>query len=1047
MQERKRIIDLAKVSPDWDKNIEKMAEGFLPTYEQIFCSDDDLFGSLGIFEKKQKDDPTQNETSPHAHEGKIIKNSRENDQLGKYSNISLINTGGLDGNIEQLDAEKSRWTNKEEALSNDNSNKLLVTSSILGPEFTTSKFVPLAKNNLNRLEMNEAEGAEKHPSKDTAEVPLDFYQRTSFYFPRCDFPFQMESFFQKKRTLDEMFRIIQTKMTAGMDIWLMASRKESVVHLLNFFSELSPGLSLPPVIEREIIRQTNKNKQDSSGIHQFSEKDKKKPVAGSLTICIGRIQRGFQDKKIAIWCDHEVFGLASKKRQESVIPFFEKSYIDSQTNEESQSARIWIEQLMDLKEGGYVVHLNEGIGIFRGLVQLKTEEMKKDYLKLEYLDKAFLYVPIEQMMLVEKFVGGDGAKQLSKLGGSGWSNLKKRVKEKSQKLAKQLIELYGKRQVLQSTPMGADDYFQKDFEWRFPYEETEDQLKVIEEIKEDLMQNTLTDRLLVADVGFGKTEVALRAAFKVIINGFQVVFLAPTTILTEQHYINFVERFKDMPVNIGLLNRNVSKKKEIEIRGMVLSGEIDLLISTHKIFSKKIQFKKLGLFVIDEEQRFGVKQKENLKERYPEVNTLSLSATPIPRTLHMAMSGIRDISIINTPPQGRQQIRTSVLAYDEGIVQKAIFTELQRGGQVFYVYNFVKGIETEVEKIKKLIPNAKVGFAHGQAKSEKEKKAHFDTLEAFVAGEIDILVTTSIIENGIDIKNANTLILVGAERFGLAQLYQIRGRIGRSSRKAFAYFFYPAKLDLGTSAKKRLQSLSENTALGSGFHLSMRDLEIRGAGNLLGAEQSGSISLVGYDLYCKLLKESIANVSSKKEVPSWVCMVDVRYDGSIEDEYIEDNAEKIRLYRLIASVESEEDAEKLKNTIRDRYGSYPQVVEKLFAILAVRLKAKKALILSISEKMEVIYFDFFALAFDKGGRDANRVKKNIFDFLSGKVRNDEEADIFPKLSWSEESRRLLVRKKKNPKVAETVGQQKKIREKEFWEKMDNINIILDRLLC
>ena len=603
--------------------------------------------------------------------------------------------------------------------------------------------------------------------------------------------------------------------------------------------------------------------------------------------------------------------------------------------------------------------MNHGIGRFKELRRLtsgNTIKVEKDYLYLVYANSAGIFVPIDQIHLLQKYIGRQTPK-LDKIGGTAWEKIKTRVKSKVKEIAEELIALYSKREALVSQPFPRDSIWQKDFEEQFAYPLTADQSKAVTEIKNDLETARPMDRLLCGDVGFGKTEVAMRIIFKVVMANKQAIFIAPTTILTQQHYKNFQTRFQDFPINIELLNRFTAREQENEILLKLAKGEIDILLGTHKLFSKKIKFLNLGLLVIDEEHKFGVIQKENLRNKYPLVDTLALSATPIPRTLHMSLINIRDISTIQTPPQKRQSIQTIVTTFSEKIIVEVINKEIKRGGQVYFIHNRIQDIHVIGNVLQKKFPSLNIQIAHGRM-SEIQLD---NIMMKFVKNEFHVLVSTTIIESGIDISNVNTIIVNNAHALGLSQLHQIRGRIGRGDRQGFAYFLYDPTLAISEQAMKRLKTISEYSQLGSGFHIAMRDLEIRGTGNILGSEQSGNILDVGFDLYCQLLQEAIKKEEKNKDEITYPrTLVDLQYIAYIPDDYIKKDKDKIQIYKKINFLSDFQEIEMYKLELEENHGEMPSSLYSLFQIAEIRILATSLGILSIIEKNNLITFSFFS---------------------------------------------------------------------------------------
>ncbi len=607
-----------------------------------------------------------------------------------------------------------------------------------------------------------------------------------------------------------------------------------------------------------------------------------------------------------------------------------------------------IGSLDELKRGDYVVHASHGIGIFDGINRITNGSIKKDYIKIKYAGSDVLYVPVTQLDLVSKYIGAaanEGSIKLNRLGSDSWQKTRSRVKAAIKNMAKQLTALYAKRMSVKGYAFSPDTDLQNDFERRFEYEETEDQLRCINEIKGDMERAVPMDRLLCGDVGFGKTEVALRAAFKCVSEGKQCAFLVPTTILAMQHFATVTRRLGDMPITVKLLNRFVPKKEQVKIVSGLKTGRVDMVIGTHRMISSDVKFKSLGLVIIDEEQRFGVAQKEKLKELYPYVDILTLSATPIPRTLNMAMSGLRDMSTIDEAPMDRYPVQTYVLEQNSGVIVDAINKELRRGGQVYYLHNRVETIVSCAARLKNLVPQARIGIAHGKM-SEEELSEVWGRL---IDGEIDILVCTTIIETGVDVPNVNTLIIENADRMGLAQLHQLRGRVGRSSRRAYAYFCFNKDKSLTETAYKRLEAIRQFTEFGSGFKIALRDLEIRGAGSILGGEQHGNMEAVGYDMYLKLLSDAVNEENGIASHNELSCTIDLNISAHIPESYIESLSARLGIYKRIADIESEEDAADVIDELCDRFGEPPTAVMGLINIALIRNKAALSGIYEINE--------------------------------------------------------------------------------------------------
>ena len=619
-----------------------------------------------------------------------------------------------------------------------------------------------------------------------------------------------------------------------------------------------------------------------------------------------------------------------------------------------------IDSFVDLSAGDYVVHVNYGIGRYHGLERMRALGNERDYIALEFGGEEHVYLPIEQVNLIQRYVGKDGrAPKLDRIGGKAWDARKAKVRKSVEELAERLVQLYARRKQAQGTAFDADTDWQAQFEAGFPYQETDDQIRCIEEVKADMEAPSPMDRLVCGDVGFGKTEVALRAAFKAVMGGKQVAVLTPTTILAEQHFETFSERFGSFPVQVEMLSRFRSRQEQRAVVAAVAAGGVDVVVGTHRLIQKDVTFKNLGLLVIDEEQRFGVKHKERLKELKTNIDCLTLTATPIPRTLHMSLTKIRDMSIITTPPQNRLPIETFIQEYDEELVADAVRKELKRGGQAFYLHNRVRSIQEVRGFLTRLLPEASIDFAHGQM-DERELE---DVMHRFVGGEFEVLVATSIIENGLDIPNVNTIVIDRADMFGIAQLYQLRGRVGRSDKRAYAYLFYPKERALSELAMKRLRIISDFTELGAGFKVAMKDLEVRGAGNLLGGEQSGDILAVGYDMYVRLLDQAIAALGADGkgrgvdlEAPD--VYLELEYSGYIPNDYISEPVVKMEVYKKIAAVTSPAELERIHGELIDRFGPLPDVVLSLLSIAEIRIACRRLAVASLREQRGVVRLEF-----------------------------------------------------------------------------------------
>ena len=631
----------------------------------------------------------------------------------------------------------------------------------------------------------------------------------------------------------------------------------------------------------------------------------------------------------------------------------------------------------DLKVGDYVVHRRYGIGIYIGVNTITADNTTRDYLKLKYAGDDILYIPTNSLDEIRKYVGGEeiGLK-LNKLGSKDWEKTTNKVRNNLRAVAKELIELYARREKAKGYAFSKDTQWQKQFEEAFPYTETDDQLRCIDEVKKDMENEKPMDRLLCGDVGYGKTEVAIRAAFKAVMDHKQVVYLAPTTVLAKQQYETFKERMKEFPIRVDVLNRfRTTKDKNRIIKEMKL-GEIDILIGTHRILGKDVEFKDLGLLIIDEEQRFGVKAKEKIKQYKTNVDVLTMTATPIPRTLHMSIVGVRDMSVIYEPPQNRKPVQTYVLEYDAEVVKEAITKELERNGQVFYLFNNVEEISLKADKVSRLVPEAKVGFAHGRMTGEEIE----DIMDDFVEGKINVLVCTTILESGIDIPNANTIIMENADRVGLAQLYQLRGRVGRSDKQGYAYITYRKDKMLSEVADKRLKAIKEFTEFGSGFKIAMRDLEIRGAGSLIGEIQHGHLEEVGYDTYCRILDEVLKEEQGLKVEEDISCQIDLNVTSFIPDSFISDQNQKIEIYQDIALCKNEEDIRNVIDEIIDRFGNMPNEIENLLEISRIKQLAKEKYLTKIQSRKNAVVFTYEVDKFDNNSvidlmkKYGNRIK-------------------------------------------------------------------------
>jgi len=689
---------------------------------------------------------------------------------------------------------------------------------------------------------------------------------------------------------------------------------------------------------KERIRKAEQMLRDEDILVVETEADQL--IKGQVQLVEGALMTGFElpQEKIVTITEKEIFQKTTKK----------------QTRRQTVTNAERLKSYNELKAGDYVVHANHGIGKYIGMETLEVDGVHQDYMTIIYQNDDKLFIPVTQLNLIQKYVASESkTPRINKLGGSEWTKTKRKISSKIEDIADDLIQLYAVREAEKGYAFGPDDSYQKEFENAFPYSETDDQLRSAAEIKRDMEKEKPMDRLLVGDVGYGKTEVALRAAFKAVKESKQVAFLVPTTILAQQHYETMLERFEGFPVNVGLLSRFRTKKQQKETIEELRTGQLDIVVGTHRVLSKDIEFSDLGLLIVDEEQRFGVKHKERLKQLRAQVDVLTLTATPIPRTLHMSMLGVRDLSVIETPPANRYPIQTYVMEKNPGAIREAIQREMGRGGQVFYLYNRVETIERKVEEIQALVPEARIAYAHGQMTEVQLENTLFD----FIEGQYDVLVTTTIIETGVDIPNANTLFVENADYMGLSTLYQLRGRVGRSNRVAYAYFMYEQQKILNEVSEKRLQAIKDFTELGSGFKIAMRDLSIRGAGNLLGAQQHGFIDAVGFDMYSQMLSEAVARKQGKnQQIEKTSVEIDLGVDAYLPESYVSDQRQKIEIYKRIRELDSQEMLEELEADLLDRFGEYPEEVAHLLTIGQIKMDGDRALLEMIRKQQQTIVF-------------------------------------------------------------------------------------------
>lgn len=680
-------------------------------------------------------------------------------------------------------------------------------------------------------------------------------------------------------------------------------------------------------------------------LNSFYTEDLNRIVSpGEIMVCKGNIRKGFEYPfiKFVVISEGDIFGREKKKKKKHKLYEGQK-----------------IQSFSELKVGDYVVHEEHGLGIYRGIEKVEVEKVTKDYMKIEYAGGSNLYILATQLDKIQKYAGADArAPRLNRLGTQEWKKTKSRVRGAVREIAGDLVKLYAARQEKEGYVYGPDTVWQREFEELFPFEETQDQQLAIEAVKKDMESRKIMDRLICGDVGYGKTEIAIRAAFKAAQENKQVVYLVPTTVLAQQHYNTFTQRMKNYPVRIDLLCRFRTPAQQKKTLEDLKKGFVDIVIGTHRVLSKDVEYKDLGLLIIDEEQRFGVTHKEKIKRLKENVDVITLTATPIPRTLHMSLIGIRDMSVLEEAPQDRVPIQTYVMEYNEEMVREAIVRELARGGQVYYVYNRVNTIDEMTAAIARLVPEANVAYAHGQLRERQLEKIMF----GFINGEIDVLVSTTIIETGLDISNVNTMIIHDADNMGLSQLYQLRGRVGRSNRTAYAFLMYRRNKMLREVAEKRLHAIREFTELGSGFKIAMRDLELRGAGNLLGAEQHGHMEAVGYDLYCKMLGEAVKEVKGEKPVEDFETSVELDMDAYIPSSYIGSEAQKLDIYKRVAGIENEEESQDMLEELIDRFGDPPKAVEDLLAISTLRSLAHSVYVKEITEKSDGIRFVLYERA-------------------------------------------------------------------------------------
>ena len=815
-------------------------------------------------------------------------------------------------------------------------NILQDNSNLIKNLIEKEKITPEALENIISIDLNQLEN----------EKSVIYFEKQDIVTNRQaeKYTFNYRQINYYKSEIENLFEDIKRWNKEQKSIYVMVSTKEK-------------AKKLKEILEKEEIACTIDEKLDKTIIVKSTEK--------IVTITIGKLPNGFENfeiNQVVVSADELIEGKKKKT-------FANKAYKEGEKV-----------VFADLEIGDYVVHKNYGIGIFVGVNTITADGTTKDYIKLKYKDDAILYVPTSQLDSIRKYVGGDAINPpINSLGSKDWIKTKEKVKKNLRAVAKELIELYAKREKAKGYAFNKDTPWQSQFENSFPYQETDDQLRCIEEVKKDMENQRPMDRLLCGDVGYGKTEVAIRAAFKAVMDHKQVAYLVPTTVLAQQQYEEFRDRMAEFPIKVDILNRFKSKKYQDEVVRKLKLGEVDIVIGTHRMLSKDVEFKDIGLLIIDEEHRFGVKAKEKIKEYKSNIDVLTMTATPIPRTMHMSIVGIRDMSVIYEPPHNRKPVQTYVLEYDQEVIKEAITKELERDGQVFYIYNRVDTIQKKADEISRLVPEAKVSYAHGRMSGNQIE----EIMQDFIDKKSNVLVCTTILESGIDIANANTIIVENADRMGLAALYQIRGRVGRSDRQAYAYITYRKDKMLSEEADKRLKAIKEFTEFGSGFKIAMRDLEIRGAGSLLGEIQSGHLEQVGYDTYCNLLDEVVKEMQGTEIEPDIDIQIDLNVTSYIPDEYIEDSAQKIEIYQNIALCRKEEDIQNVVDEIIDRFGNMPAELENLLDIARIKYLAKPFSISKIASKRTAVVFTFEQSKYEIDLQKLLKTYKNRIKFSPG----------------------------------------------------------------
>ena len=844
-------------------------------------------------------------------------------KIDKYFNCFYEKSGTL---IEYLSDEYLIILNEENKIRQRANNILKDNENIIKSMLEKEKIVPQSLENIQKYDIIE----EKIRKRQLMYVETEDRQERSSVET---YKFNYRELNYYKNEAEELIKDLKKWIKEKKNINILVTNKEKAKKLQSLLEQEEIISKIEENLNKTIIVKSSEN---------------------IVTITIGKIDSGFECfelNQIVISADNLVEGEKRKKR--------------ATRNDFKEAEKV---VFADLKVGDYVVHKTYGIGVYIGVNTIKADNTIKDYLKIKYQNDDILYVPTNQMDNVRKYVGGEVIlPKINKLGSKEWENTKAKVKKNLREVATELIELYAKREKAQGFSFSKDTPWQQEFEGKFPYQETDDQLRCIEEVKKDMESQKPMDRLLCGDVGYGKTEVALRATFKSVMDQKQVAYLAPTTILAEQQYQEFKERMKDYPIRVEILNRFKSVKYQKEVIRKLKLGEVDIVIGTHRLLSKDVEFKDLGLLIIDEEHRFGVKDKEKIKQYKTTVDVLTMTATPIPRTMHMSIVGVRDMSVIYEPPHNRKPVQTYVLEYDSEVIKEAITKELERGGQVFYLYNNVQGIQKKADDISNLVSEANVSYAHGQMPGKQIE----EIMQEFINGNTDVLVCTTILESGIDIPNANTIIVENADRMGLAQLYQIRGRVGRADKQAYAYITYKRDKLLSEVADKRLKAIKEFTEFGSGFKIAMRDLEIRGAGSLFGEIQSGHLEQVGYDTYCHLLDEVVKEIRGIEVKPEIDIQIDLNVTSYIPDEYIQDSNQKIEIYQDIALCKNEEEIQNVIDEIIDRFGNMPKELENLINIARIKYLAKNKNIIKIASKKTMNKKEAVLFMFDKQESELN----------------------------------------------------------------------------